>query len=216
MYLPFQKYLNIQKIRNQNRWKSKIWWNRYLFQCESRVSALSEPQPWIHRTYSRKHNDAKLDCFLFQSVWTNPALYNDAALQHGGKTWFSQVAARQAKCAVALRFALCVFAVAASKPLWIWAKNFSGHFHTNVTARQPAARLPGPGEVDRNGQEYAHLHPTTLSVTCQRLVFISIIPWPSGGALLLFLSASIKQPLHLGVYIIHPINNININNNNKR
>lgn len=64
----------------------------------------------------------------------------------------------QAKCAEALRSASRCRRVRAFVNM---SKNFSGHFNTNVTARQPAARHPAPGEVDRDGQEYAHLHPTT-------------------------------------------------------
>lgn len=43
---------------------------------------------------------------------------------------------------------------------------------------------------------------------------ISIIPWPSGGALSLFLPARIKLTLHLRSYFNTPTNNINSNHSN--
>lgn len=85
----------------------------------------------------------------------------------GGKNAFFQVVTLQAERAVAVRSASRCRRVQTSVNM---SQNFSGHLDTNVTARQPAARLPGPAELDRNGQEYAHLHPATLLITCQRLV----------------------------------------------
>lgn len=153
-------------MRTQNRWKSKILLNRYLFQCESRVSALSE----------RSHG---LTAPILSSItMQNQTVFSSKRLDESRSVWwwfttrrkknvFFQAVTLQAKCAVALRSASRCRRVQTSVNM---SKNFSGHFNTNVTARQPTARLPGPGEVDRNGQEYAHLHPTTLSITCQRLL----------------------------------------------
>lgn len=190
------------KTRNQIRWKSEIWINPYLFQSGSTLAALS--YPWIHRTDSLEHNEAKTDCLFHKSSGLIPSCLNcaDQKLQHAGEKKrfppsrtgqrLSKVRRGSARCVLlSPRPNLCGYE---QKLQWPYSR-----FSTNVTARQPAARLPGPVEVNRNWQESAHLRPIN-NLSFSDVDVISIMPRAPRGAPLLFLPARINLTQHLRTY----------------